>query len=400
MTAPLVALLLGSAALALWVPFVRGRDAHPWLALFRSGHVFLPIGILGGLGLNPSDATSMTIRSDLWPLIAFATAWAGFVAGLHLDLGHIRRAPPRDWLESLWPGLLAGAAAAGVVLVVGPVGGIPDGAVAPVALILAAGAATSGTRLARAGGARTALSLRAIHASDAIVLTFGLAAFVAVHPDDVALQLVGPFAAGLALAVISWLLLNGASDLGEKLLLSLGTLAIAAGIGTWLELPPPLVAAAFGAFLVILPEHRELRIHDIIVRLERPAIVLLMVAAGLEIAWGASWRMAVGAALIAIIRAVAFAVAARRERPLYEEPGMLGLVVAIAFAHIVAAPFSVDAVGAIALGTMIDRVLVALASPSEALDGADASPHDAAETGDAAPPPGPDDGPSSTGGAS
>jgi hypothetical protein len=188
--------------------------------------------------------------------------------------------------------VLVGGALAAVLLVAG------FDAVESIAIagILGSAAGASGStvvavlRRRRAGrAAKTRPLLRMIELSagldEAVVIVAGLLLFSLARPatgESVSPQTILAVAAGgsMLLALVTWLLLGGSAGDSERLLLGLGILVFAAGFGDWLLVSPAVITAIVAAVLTNLPGGRFDLLWRAVRRVERPAVVLLMLFVG------------------------------------------------------------------------------------------------------------------------
>jgi hypothetical protein len=290
-TALLVALGVLVIGLAFWRRPIMQR-ALGIQHLVGTGHAFLVIGALAGAMFDQTQSAQMV--ADLAPLLALAAGWVGFASGMRFEFEVLRPVPRRAFAMALAPALAAGllvGGAATAILLAAEVERIQTLAVAGA---LAAAAAGTGPTLAavlrnrRAGRASTARPvLRMIELSsgldDALVVLIALVAFALARPVELAsgpLVLVLALATGLVLGGVTWLLLGGRAGDTERLLLGIGILTFTAGFGDWLVLPPAAVTALAAVVLTNIRGRRAELLLSAVRRVERPAVVLLMLMIG------------------------------------------------------------------------------------------------------------------------
>jgi hypothetical protein len=300
-TAILVAVAVVAVALALWQR-LRVRTALSFQHLVGTGHAFLLLGALAGLLFEPARADA--IVSDMSPLLALAAGWVGFASGMRFELAVLAPVPRRAFVVALVPAVVAavlvGGSAAAVLLSAG-VGTIQALAIAAT---LGAAAANSGPTLAallrsrRGGRAATSRpTLRMIELSagfdDALVIVLALVTFAVLRPTaepiGAVLLLLFATGGGVLLGLVTWALLGGRADDDERLLLGLGILVFTAGFAGWLLLPPATVTAIAAFVLINLPGARMQLLLRAVRRLERPAVVLLMLMIGFLCAGPLHW---------------------------------------------------------------------------------------------------------------
>jgi hypothetical protein len=353
----LVALLV--AAFTFWRPLRRLRTAFGWEHLISTGHAFLVLGALVGVAIGEPPPA---LEQEIGPIVAFVSGWVGFATGMRFDVRVLRAVPRRAFWVALAPALAA-------ALAVGAVSGgllwlarVPRVEALAAALVLAAAAASSGPTLAavvrarragRAAPARAALRMIEFSAGidDLIVIVIAVAAFALLRsgPESVApgWLLLLSLAGGAGLGAVTWLFLGGRAAEDERLLLSLAMMAFIAGFGSWLRLPPAGVAAIAAMTLVNLPGARMERLARAVRRVERPAVVILMLVIGFSSARALPWIFFPLVATLTLVRFAAKHWAGEAvEGPIPRAPGLvaterwafgltpqgtLGLLVALSF---------------------------------------------------------------------
>lgn len=385
-SATAIAALVLLLALTYWAPLGRVRRALGVAHLVATGHAFLVLGFVVGLGVELEDKRSLAY--DLAPVVAFVAGWVGFASGMRFDRRVLRAVPARAFGIAILPALGAAAAvgAAALALLWGE-GPLPAEAPAA-AMVLAAAAASSGPTLAatvrarRAGripAARSTLRMIEFAAgiSDAIVVLLAVLAFALFRP---AAESIGPaalmgigVAGGVVLGVATWLFLYGRAGEDERLLLGLAMLALVAGFGAWLYLSP--AATAFVAAFVVanLPGERAALFISAVQRVERPAAVILMAVIGFHIAGSVTWHVAPLLVFLTVLRALAKRYAGgQREGVIPEAPGLatvkgwsfgltpqgiLGLMVALSFFQVWQNELARSVLAAVAGASLINELI-------------------------------------------
>lgn len=296
-----LAAILVAFALSYWRPLRRVRFAMGYDHLVASGHVFLGVGYVMGHAL---EARPAVIVNDLTPVVAFVAGWVGFASGMRFDLRMMRLIPARAQVIGLAPAFSAALIVGGVSALILSYAGFSWSQSMPALLIIAAAAAGSGPTLAAIVRARrpgrsssTGPVLRMVELAagldDLPVIVLALAAFAMFDPDPAGMS--GLWLAGLGvgggalLGVATWLFLGGHSTAGERLLLGLAMLAFTAGFAGWLNLSPAAVSAVAAMVLVNLPGQRMDLLVRAVRRVERTAVVVLMIVIGYHVSGYLEW---------------------------------------------------------------------------------------------------------------
>ncbi|MFC1642414.1 hypothetical protein ACFL5O_06970 [Myxococcota bacterium] len=289
-------LVLLAIAITYWLPSRRLRTALGVDHLLSTGQAFLVVGLLLGLVTGERPAP---VGHDLGPIIALASGWVGFATGMRFELRVLRTIPVRALLLALVPAL-------GAATVVGALGGAAtlywNGTSAhswPVALVLGAAAASTGLtlvaalrgrRAGRSSPARPVLRMIEFAAGigDLVVVLLALVAFPLFRGGS---EAVGPgwlmvtgIVGGAVLGATTWLFLGGRALENERLLLGLAMLTFTAGFAGWLHLSPTGVTAVAAMVLANLPGDRTVQLSQVVRRVERPAVVILMTMIGFHLA--------------------------------------------------------------------------------------------------------------------
>ena len=312
-----LALLALAVAVLYWAPLRRLRAALGLAHLVGTGHAFLVFGAIIGLALGDEHHQ---LSADVAPIVGFVAGWVGFAVGMRFDHRVLRTVPPRAWGMALAPALAAAAAVAaaslGILLAV---------AIRPVealaaALVLGAAAASSGPtlvavlrtrRAGRATGVRADLKLIELSAGvdDLLVILLATLAFSLLRPAAEAFThgvfTLASLFGGVLLGLITWLFLGGRATDDERLLLGVGMLMFSAGCAAWLHLSPASVAAVAAIILVNLPGDRGHRLFEVVRRVERPAVVILMTFMGFSAVGSLSWVLWPLVAAMTLLRALA-----------------------------------------------------------------------------------------------
>lgn len=383
----IVALLLLVMGVTFWRPLRRVRAAQGLVYLASTGHLFLAIGYLIGLAIEPGLAQQIT--RDLGPVVSFIAAWVGFAVGMRFDLRLLRLVPRRAYALALFPAVSAATAVGAASFVALWSVGAGSTASAAGALILAAAASTSGPtlpaalrrrRVGRDIDAKSALRMMEFSAGldDVLVVILSLVAFTLFRPQVEAVPpmvlLASTVSLGAILGLVTWLFLGGSARDDERLLLGLAVLAFAAGFGGWLLLSPAALLAVTGFVLVNLPGRRSELLLNVVAKVERPAVVILMTVVGVHIAGHLSVLFAVLLGLVLVLRLLAKLMAGRLTTDRIDgapgammatpgwtlglvSQGNLGLVVALSLFHVWQDDASLAVLAAIAVGSLINEML-------------------------------------------
>lgn len=385
MSNAVLAALLILVALTFWRP---PRRVHAFLDpshMVSTGHAFMLLGALLGLAL---EAQPISMAQDMAPIVAFVAGWVGFASGMRFDARVLRTVPRRAFVAALVPAFAAATVVGllGLVVLIAADVVLAEAAVA--ALVLAAAAASSGPTLAavlrtrRAGRlahARALLRMLEFSAgiADALVVVLAVVAFTllrpAAEPVAPAWLLAVSAGGGALLGVVTWLLLGGRATGSERLLLGLAMLAFTAGFGGWLLVSPAAVAAIAAVVLANLPGERGMQLFEAVRRVERPAVVILMVVIGFHLAGALHWVVAPLLLAMTLLRLVAKqwsgdlvtgpvpgapGLAVRRGWAQGLVPqGMLGLAIALSFFHVWRDEVARSVLAAVALGSVVNELL-------------------------------------------
>lgn len=383
--AAFVVLLVLLAALSQWRRLRRVRAVLGIGHLVATGHLFLVVGYLLGLTLEPGELARFT--PGLTPVITFVAGWIGFSVGIAFRLRVLRPVPGRAFVVALTPALATALLVSlGGWLVMRQLGVTwPESAAA--ALVLGGAAAGSSPTLAaairrrRGGRSRTIVpTLRllqfAASLTNAVTLLFaatGFAVFAYGYGGlDPALWLAATVVVGTTTGVVTWLFLGGRSSDDERLLLGIAMIAFGAGIATWLRLSPAAISAIAGVVLANLPGESSEPFRRTLQRIERPAVVILMTVIGVYIAGSGSWLALALLGLMTVGRALVIIPAARSiGRLMPPSAGMspqrdwayglipqggLGLVVALGFMRAWGSEHAVEVLAAVALASLLNEL--------------------------------------------
>ena len=380
--------LLGLLAIAVtyWRPLRRVRAALGVGHFLSTGHAFLVMGLLLGalVGERPAKYTD-----DLGPIVAFAAGWVGFATGMRFEVRVLRTVPLRAFVVALLPALLAaitvGAAGGAVLFFAGAPRPVAFGA----ALVIAAAAASSGPTLAaivrtrRAGrmaATRSVLQMIEFSAGfdDILVVVLAILAFTLfrapAEPMAPAVLLALALGGGAVLGLVTWLFLGGSANDDERLLLGLAMLAFVAGFAGWLLVSPAAVSAVAAMVLVNLRGRRMALLLRAVRRVERPAVIILMIAIGFDMAGPLDLRVVLGVVLAMTgVRLGAKVLAGEvvsgrvpgapglwaRKRWGYGlvPQGILGLMVALSFYHVWGDIHARSVLAAVAIASVLNEAL-------------------------------------------
>jgi hypothetical protein len=354
-------IILVAVALTYWRPLSRVRTALGLSHLVATGHVFLVLGFLLGLVFGEGR---VPLTDELSPVVALAAGWVGFATGMRFELRVLRTIPGRAFAVAWLP---AASAAVGTGLAGGALlllGGTAWTEALAAAFVLAAAAASSGPTLValirtrrpgRSSRARPVLRMIEFSAGidDAVVVLLAMLAFgmfrTAAEPVAPIWLIAAALGGGALLGGVTWLFLGGPATEDERLLLGLGMLVFIAGFAGWLHLSPGAVAAFSAMVLVNLPGDRVAWFLDAVRRVERPAVVILMVAIGFHLTGRLTWMVAPLALAMTVVRLACKRQAANLVAELtvatglrttrdwgdgLAPQGVLGLIVALSFFHL------------------------------------------------------------------
>lgn len=296
-----LAIILVAVALTYWRPLKRVRTALGLNHLLATGHVFLVLGFILGLVFGPRDAP---LADNLNPVVALVAGWVGFATGMRFDLRILRTVPRRAFVVGLLPAVAAAVVVGGFGGAVLVYFGTSSTQALASALILGAAASSSGPTLVatirtrrpgRSSEVRPVLRMMEFSAGidDMVVVLLAMLAFAMFRTTP---EPVGPIwlitaavGGGALLGAVTWLLLGGKAQEDERLLLGLGMLAFIAGFAGWLHLSPAAVAAVSAMVLVNLPGERMAQLVQVVRRVERPAVVILMAVIGFHVTGVVTW---------------------------------------------------------------------------------------------------------------
>jgi Kef-type K+ transport system membrane component KefB len=276
-------------------PRVAGFEKRSGISMFAStGIPFLALGALARLpqvGILRDD-----VVRDLRPLLEFGLGWIGFRVGSQFDVRELDRLPQGAGrllgMQSATAFIAASAGSMGALWLVGRSLGsniIRDG------LILGACAsvsAPSGARALEAAGvvsAEGSRMIRKIVLLDDVVPIAVLALVTAIfRPLDAAtwrLPALGwvfvQIGMGAALGALTVAMMRAAKNINEEIALTLGAIAFAAGMASYLGFSPLAVGCVAGVIVVNLSTEEENAIFGAKLRdLERPIFMVFFAVAG------------------------------------------------------------------------------------------------------------------------
>jgi hypothetical protein len=406
-----MAIVLVAVALTYWRPLKRVRTALGLNHLLATGHVFLVLGFLLGVALGERQ---VPLTDDLSPIVALAAGWVGFATGMRFDLRVLGTVPPGAFVVALFPAVAAAVVVGGLggaVLVRFGVGSTESFAAA---MVLGAAAATSGPTLVamirarrpgRSSQARPVLRMIEFSAGidDILVVLLAMLAFATFRTAEEPVAPIWLIAAatggGALLGGVTWLFLGGKATQDERLLLGLGMLAFIAGFAGWLHLSPAAVAAVSAMVLVNLPGERMAQLLQAVRRVERPAVVILMVVIGFHVTGRLTWiffplvfaltvlrllcKRWAGALIAVVVPATPGLRTGRRWGDGLVSQGTLGLMVTLSFFHVWRDDASRTVLAAVAVASIINEIVApwlfvgllrGITSAEEAMAGAGREP--------------------------
>lgn len=295
---------------------------HPKLAQFEeslhvgsttlTGFLFVLLGLLAATGTV--KVLTSTVIQAIEPVVPFCLGWIGFRHGFGYDRELLLEPPPANAVVTalLAPALLALGGAAALIAALNP-GMLADRAVwrdlAVFALACGTAAIAPIQRIERGwGGAHASGRLVGFVKMEhfgAIALLMMLAVYFRPQGEVVAWQLPGSawlfivFGLGSSMGILSWAMFRSTPDGPPFIVVLLGSVALCAGMASFLRLA--VIPACFIAGLIVanLPGTSRDQVRAVLNRTQRPALFVLFVIAG------ALWRPAAwqGWALLAIFLA-------------------------------------------------------------------------------------------------
>jgi hypothetical protein len=97
---------------------------------------------------------------------------------------------------------------------------------------------------------------------------------------DLSIAIFAPVVAGLLTGVIGWLLFERAESAAERVVFVLGALAIAGGTAAHLGVSPLMVGLTAGMFWTLAPGRTDRIVQDDLRKVQHPLVVLLLLIAG------------------------------------------------------------------------------------------------------------------------
>lgn len=261
--------------------------------VITAGFPFVLFGLAAhseGIGI-----LSDPILDEIRPILPIGLGWIGFVVGFRFDLRKVENLPDGVGSALLLTTVLPFLAVVGTTsLLFGLLEGVDDSSFLRDAILLAtAGAMT----------ARTVPGLISIRGADSqivdrvsrIIKLEEVIAFVALvmvaaffRPDN---ELVGwrvpsvgwvfiTLGVGTILGGLVFALMRSVSGSTETLVVTLGSIAFAAGMASYLKLSPIVVCFLAGALVANLPGTWKEQVGTALSRLERPIYLVFLVIAG------------------------------------------------------------------------------------------------------------------------
>ncbi len=310
----LIALALVGARLSF---SSSGKVSGPSL-LLQTGAQFLFVGFLLGpevLGLFPTAAVE-----DLFPLLALALGWIGFLFGLQLDRSSLGHFPKRYHLAMILQAVLTYLIFAGGAWLIFSWTGILSDETRPLMWVAAATAAIStpaalsmvSSNFLLRGRVRRLLlfhsSLDAVVGIIAVQWIYG-----ALHPNPgflpmpAVVWLAAATGLGLLCALIFLRVSQPRAGKEELVLFLLGVSAFASGAALKLQLSPLFVSVVMGAIVANLAPDKD-RIFQALQNWEKEIYVVLLLLAGALIRLETIWVLPLGIGYF-LIRGIAKTVA-------------------------------------------------------------------------------------------
>jgi Kef-type K+ transport system membrane component KefB len=298
--------LLALLALAYLGGHPRVRRWEERLKISQVITAGFPFVLLGVVARLPTvGVLSDPLLAELSPLLHLGLGWIGFVVGFRFDVRLIGRLPTGVASAVVWwtmiPFAMVVLATGGVLLAwthpLSSVGlaeaTVGDPAFVRDAIVLGTtGAITSWIvvrRLPRTGATPALRHLVRIEELAGIVGLTVVAAYFRPH-TPAAWQLPGTawlfltIGFGVFVGALVYAMLQQTPHPAELTVLTLGSVALAAGVAGYLHLSPVVVAFVAGAFVGNFPGAYKDRVADTLLRLERPIYLLSLVVIG------ALWR--------------------------------------------------------------------------------------------------------------
>jgi hypothetical protein len=335
--------------------------------------IFLPLGaLLGPLALG---WLSPPILSRLDIAVTIGLAILGVLVGI--ALGREVRAAARlliaASLESFITIAAVGVATWYFCVSTGLDAGAPTLLVA-LALGLCA-SASSATSVDPDSESAAEIVTRVADLDDVLPILLAAVAFAWV-PDaawsEMRMLALAPIGIGLGVGAIGWLLFERAESGPERVVFVLGTLALAGGAASQLQVSPLLVGLVAGLIWTVAPGRADRIVRDDLRKVQHPVVVLLLVAAGAR--WvpslAAAWLLApyllfrlAGKVTGAWVSARFVDVRSSDLAAYLMPPGVLAVAFALNFRQMLPADTGETVLSVVALGTAAFELFALLVVP-------------------------------------
>jgi hypothetical protein len=255
-------------------------------AVVTAGFPFVLFGLIGGqIGI-----LSESVLDYLRPFIPLGLGWIGFSIGFRFDIRRLEALPrgigPTLLLTSVLP-FAAIVGACGLILLM--TGGLASGSFLRDAIILGT-AAIIGVRPAppnpEGPRADRIAPLVQLQEGSAMIGLVVVAAFFRPSGHEVGWQLPAfawifvTLGMGTALGAVIYAVLQAFRGRSEITVLMLGSIALAAGMASFLRLSPVAVCFLAGALIFNFPGTWKEQVRVALVKLERPIYLVFLVVAG------------------------------------------------------------------------------------------------------------------------
>jgi len=255
-------------------------------AVVAAGFPFVLFGLIGGkIGI-----LSDSVLDYLRPFIPLGLGWVGFSIGFRFDVRRLEALPrgvgPTLLLTSLLP-FAAIAGACGLILLM--TGGLASGTFLRDAIILGTAAIIGVRPPAPNPEGPTAdriAPLVQLQEGCAMIGLVVVAAFFRPSAHEVGWQLPAfawifvTVGMGTALGAVIYAVLNAFRGRSEITIIMLGSIALAAGMASFLRLSPVAVCFLAGALIFNFPGTWKEQVRVALVKLERPIYLVFLVVAG------------------------------------------------------------------------------------------------------------------------
>jgi Kef-type K+ transport system membrane component KefB len=283
--------LLALLVLAYLGNHPRVRRVEDALGLRSAITVGFPFVALGLIARHPAvGVLSEGMLVGMTPLVEFGLGWLGFLVGFHLDVRALDRLPRRALiviaLETALPFVAVAIACSAVLTLLGTAR--DDGASLRYGIVLGTAGAMTARPVIRAAFAARSTPPVVLHL-DEIVGVAGLAVLAAYfRPPGVEAHWTLPGTAwlfltvgmGATLGAVLFVSLRRPATQAEFMALTIGSVAFAAGMASYVRLSPVVICFLAGAVIANLPSEHHSALARTLERLERPIFLIFLALVG------------------------------------------------------------------------------------------------------------------------